>query len=291
MPEESAAVSHSEVVSAVPAPAGPRTFRIFVSSPGDLGEERLICARVIEGLKAEFARAAHLQAILWEQEPLNADAGFQEQILLPSQTDIVVILIWSRLGYRLHSKFKQEGDAEAPTGTIFEFRDALDARRRNPAKTPDMMVYRKMAEPPKPSVTDRQAYLKTLDDYERVEAFFNSAFFKDAENEGAFTGAFHTFKRGSDFAENFERHMRAMIIRRLGDQAKVRAGTWTGGSPFRGLQAFDFEHRALFAGRTRAAMESARGLAPPGRGGPRLRARHGHERRREKLAGARRRAP
>ncbi len=255
MPEESAAVSPPKVVSAASAPAGPRPFRIFVSSPGDLGEERLICARVIEGLKGEFARAAMLQAILWEQEPLTADAGFQDQILLPSQTDIVVILIWSRLGYRLHSKFKQEGDAEAPTGTIFEFRDALDARRRNAAKTPDMMVYRKTAEPPKPSVTDRAAYLKTLDDYERVEAFFNSAFFKDAENEGAFTGAFHTFKRGSDFAENFERHLRAMITRRLGDQAKVRTGTWAGGSPFRGLQAFDFEHRALFAGRMRAAME------------------------------------
>ncbi len=236
-------------------PDAPRPFRIFVSSPGDLGEERLICARVIESLKPDFARVARLEAILWEQEPLNADAGFQEQIVLPSQTDIVVILIWSRLGYRLHSKFKQEGDAEAPTGTIFEFRDALDARRRNPAKTPDMMVYRKTAEPPKPSVTDREAYLKTLDDYERVEAFFNSAFFKDANNEGAFTGAFHTFKRGSEFADNFERHIRTMISRRLGDQAMARSDRWKGGSPFRGLQAFDFEHRALFAGRVRASME------------------------------------
>ena len=239
----------------MPEDSSPRPFRIFVSSPGDLGEERLICARVIEGLKAEFARAAHLQAILWEQEPLTADAGFQDQILLPSQTDIVVILIWSRLGYRLHSKFKQEGDAEAPTGTIFEFRDALDARRRNPAKTPDMMVYRKMAEPPKPSITDREAMMKTLDDYQRVEDFFNSSFFKDAESEGAFTGAFHTFKRGSDFAENFELHLRTMISRRLGEQAARQTNRWKGGSPFRGLQAFDFEHRALFAGRTRAAME------------------------------------
>ncbi len=239
----------------MPDAAAPRPFQIFVSSPGDLGEERLICARVIESLKAEFARVARLEAILWEQEPLTADAGFQEQIVLPSQTDIVVILIWSRLGCRVHSKFKQEGDAEAPTGTIFEFRDALDARRRNPAKTPDMMVYRKLAEPPKPSITDREAYLKTLDDYERVEAFFNSAFFKDANDEGAFTGAFHTFKRSSEFADNFERHIRAMITRRLGDQTVARSERWKRASPFRGLQAFDFEHRDLFAGRVRASME------------------------------------
>ncbi len=246
-----------------------RPFRIFVSSPGDLGEERIICARVIEGLKSEFARVARLEAILWEQEPLSADTGFQEQIVLPSQTDIVVILIWSRLGYRLSSKFKAAGDAEAPTGTIFEFRDALDGRRRNPAKTPDLMVYRKLAEPPKPSISDRTAYLKTLEDYERVEAFFNSKYFKDAENDGAFTGAYHTFKRGSEFSENFERHIRTMIIRRLGEQTTVRPDQWKGGSPFRGLQAFDFEHRDLFAGRARAAMEVREALrlqATAGRG-------------------------
>lgn len=226
-----------------------------MSSPGDLGEERIICARVIERLKGEFSRVARLEAILWEQEPLSADSGFQEQIVLPSQTDIVVILIWSRLGYRLSSKFKSDGDAEAPTGTIFEFRDALDGRRRSAAKTPDLMVYRKTAEPPKPSISDRSAYLKTLEDYERVEAFFNSKYFKDAENDGAFTGAYHTFKRGSEFSENFERHIRAMIIRRLGEQTGPPRDHWKGGSPFRGLESFLFEHRELFAGRARASLE------------------------------------
>ena len=242
-----------------PAPAASdahpaRTFRVFISSPGDLGEERVICGRVVDRLRAEFARAARLQAILWEQEPLTADLDFQTQIPLPSQTDIVVLLLWSRLGYRLHSRFKAGGDAEAPTGTIFEFRDAINARRANPERVPDVLVYRKTAEPPKPSITDADKYLQALEEWRRVEAFFNSDFFRDAES-GAFTGSFHTFKRAGEFEENFERHLRAMIVRRLGED-QVAGPSWTRGSPFRGLERFDFEHRELFAGRARAAAEA-----------------------------------
>jgi hypothetical protein len=106
-----------------------KAFRIFVSSPGDLGDERLTCARVIGQIKDEFAHVACIEPILWEQEPLTADASFQDQIPLPSETDLVVIMIWSRLGYRLHSRYKEAEDSEAPTVTIFEFRDALRARR------------------------------------------------------------------------------------------------------------------------------------------------------------------
>jgi tetratricopeptide (TPR) repeat protein len=218
-----------------------------------LGEERVICARVVDRLKGEFSRAARLQAILWEQEPLTADLGFQEQIPLPSQTDVVVLLLWSRLGYRLHSRFKTEDEQAAPTGTLFEFRDAINARRTNPDRVPDVLVYRKTAEPPKPSITDSEKYLEALEEWRRVEAFFNSEFFRDA-NEGAFTGAFHTFKRAGEFEENFERHLRAMIVRRLGED-QAAGPSWTRGSPFRGLETFDFEHRDLFAGRARAVAE------------------------------------
>ena len=93
--------------------ANGKAFRIFVSSPGDLGDERLTCARVIERIKDEFAHVARIESILWEQEPLTADASFQDQIPLPSETDLVVIMIWSRLGYRLHSRYKEAEDSEA----------------------------------------------------------------------------------------------------------------------------------------------------------------------------------
>ena len=41
-------------------------LRIFISSPGDVGEERVLAARVIERLQGEFANSIKLEPILWE---------------------------------------------------------------------------------------------------------------------------------------------------------------------------------------------------------------------------------
>jgi tetratricopeptide (TPR) repeat protein len=236
--------------------ANGKAFRIFVSSPGDLGDERLTCARVIERIKDEFAHVARIESILWEQEPLTADASFQDQIPLPSETDLVVIMIWSRLGYRLHSRYKEAEDSEAPTGTIFEFRNALRGRRTSADHRPDIMVYRKTAEPPKPSVKNEEAYLRTIEEWKKVESFFNSQYFRQ-QGEGSFTGAYHTFQRAADFEENIYAHLRKLIERRLGAASEdaARPPVWSAGSPFRGLEFFDFKHSPIFFGRSGAAAE------------------------------------
>jgi hypothetical protein len=233
-----------------------KAFRIFVSSPGDLGDERLTCARVIDQIKDEFAHVARIESILWEQEPLTADASFQDQIPLPSETDLVVIMIWSRLGYRLHSRYKEAEDSEAPTGTIFEFRNALRGRRTRADHRPDILVYRKTAEPPKPSVKNEAAFLRTMDEWKKVESFFDSQYFRE-QGEGSFTGAYHTFQRTSDFEENIYAHLRKLIGRRLdaASQDTARSPIWRSGSPFRGLEFFDFKHSSIFFGRNRAATE------------------------------------
>ncbi len=71
---------------------------IFISSPGDLDEERHRATRVIKRLQGEFVRFIKLTPILWEHSPKRATEHFQEQIVLPSQTDVVVCILWSRLG-------------------------------------------------------------------------------------------------------------------------------------------------------------------------------------------------
>ena len=66
------------------------TLRIFVSSPGDVGEERSIAQRVIERLKFRYAGRIKLAPLLWEQLPLVATASFQEQIPNAAEFDIVL---------------------------------------------------------------------------------------------------------------------------------------------------------------------------------------------------------
>ena len=67
-----------------------RTLRVFISSPGDVVPERVVATRVLERLHARYSGVLDIQPVLWEHEPLRATSHFQEQIVPPSATDIVV---------------------------------------------------------------------------------------------------------------------------------------------------------------------------------------------------------
>ena len=232
-----------------------QNIKIFISSPGDVGQERLIATRVVERLQGEFAAYADLQPILWEHEPLRATAHFQEQILPPSQTDIVVCILWSRLGTRLPGdKFAREDGTEYASGTEWEFEDAVQSFLQR--GTPDLMVYRKTSEAVT-SLADEDALLARLQQKKALDGFIERWF---GSAESTFRAAFHTFAAPDQFEELIESHLRHLIRERLpqhlldgGDKTPI---LWHKGSPFRGLEAFDVEHAPVFFGRTRAIGET-----------------------------------
>ncbi|MGH7928973.1 MAG: hypothetical protein ACREQV_14385, partial [Candidatus Binatia bacterium] len=61
-----------------------KKLRIFISSPGDVFEERAIAQRVIDRLQSEYIGRLVLEPVLWEHEPLVATGNFQEQLVRPS---------------------------------------------------------------------------------------------------------------------------------------------------------------------------------------------------------------
>ena len=75
-----------------------RPLRIFISSPSDVRPERLIAERVVARLAREFAYHFRIEPVLWEREPLIATEHFQTMIQPPSETDVVVVILWSKLG-------------------------------------------------------------------------------------------------------------------------------------------------------------------------------------------------
>src|ERR1700693_1479748 len=95
-------------------------LRIFVSSPGDVAEERALTGRVIKRLQDEFSPQCDLEPIFWEHEPLLATDNFQTQIFRASETDIVICILWSRLGTRLPSSFTRTDGSPYQSGTEFE---------------------------------------------------------------------------------------------------------------------------------------------------------------------------
>ena len=82
-------------------------LRVFISSPSDVKFERDLASRVLMRLQHEFAAWLKLEEYRWEYKPLAADQGPQESLLPPSQTDIVVGILWSRLGTPLPEEVRR----------------------------------------------------------------------------------------------------------------------------------------------------------------------------------------
>lgn len=224
-------------------------LRIFVSSPGDVAEERALAGRVFRRLASEFAEVASLELILWEHEPLFAHTGFQEQILRPSQCDLVVSILWARLGTRLPADFVQEQGRPPPTGTEFEVRDALAAYEK--FGRPNLLIYRKRA-PPHVDMASPDAE-ERFRQYKQLTEFVRAAFY---DAQGAVLVAHHSFSDGADFERKLAEHARKWLARELEKAgARQTRPRWTRGSPFRGLQAFDADYQDVFFGRSQAVGE------------------------------------
>ncbi len=231
------------------------TYRIFVSSPGDVGEERLIAGRVIERLAAEFAYRTEVSAMLWEREPLLSSDSFQPQIQSPAMADAVVVILWSRLGSPLSEQFKRADGSRYLSGTEYEFEQALDAWEKT--ERPSLLVYRKLAQR-FIALGDKEAMALAAEQSERLDDFLERWFGEALD--GTLARALHQFETSDVFEERLESHLRRLIEERLeaeplSQAATERQVTWTQESPFRGLLGFDARHAPIFFGRTRATGE------------------------------------
>jgi formylglycine-generating enzyme required for sulfatase activity len=193
---------------------------------------------------------------MWEREPLLASHHFQELITPPHDTDIVVVILWSRLGTALPGdKYTGPLSGGEVSGTEWEFEDALKSyRERN---SPEILVYRKTAEP-MIGLGDTDAAGERLAQKKRLDAIFKK-WFAD-QDRGNPSRASWTFADATRFEELLEDHLRALTARRVdaaGDGDAQRAHR----NPYRGLQPFELENAAYFFGRARARNELREVLA------------------------------
>jgi tetratricopeptide (TPR) repeat protein len=250
-----------------------RTIRIFVSSPGDVQLERQKAAEVVDRIQGEVSAHAKLVPYFWEHEPMLATKDFQENIPSPAEFDIVVCILWSRLGSRLHSKHRRHDGTAYQSGTEFEFEEAVRGWRETNGERPDILVYRR--DYLKLEITDENFVIKPpfevrplpgregaleeaaekVRQYQALLEFFDKWF--RSSGEAVFTGAYNPYQNLADFEQNLYRALRTLIFKRLPKEAENArmSATWSRGSPFRGLQFFDVEHGPVFYGRSRAVDE------------------------------------
>lgn len=79
-----------------------KVIRIFISSPGDVADERDKAEAVIRDLDRHYSGRAQLVVVRWENLGLGAQASFQEGIVkvltAEGGVDVAVFIMWSRLG-------------------------------------------------------------------------------------------------------------------------------------------------------------------------------------------------
>ncbi len=231
---------------------------IFVSSPGDVVEERIIARRTIDRLADRFQQLVHLEPVFWEHEPLLASETFQTQIVDPAEADILICILWSRLGTRLPREITRPDGSTYASGTEYEFERALEGYRRR--GQPELSVYRKTSQP-YVSLEDSRMARAALDQKEALDSFLRK-WFHDAGD--GLKAAFHPFNDPANFEKILEEHLEKLIERRLeklggkrvaGIPVKSLVSSSGTSSPFRGLNIFDVQHSHIFFGRTRAISE------------------------------------
>lgn len=217
-------------------------YLVFLSSPSDVKSERDRAERVINLLNSERSEKAQFKLKRWEDAYYSAADDFQSQILKPADCQIVICIFWQHLGTELPSKYKRP-DGSVPTGTEYEFNNALEAANSRPEKLPDILVYRKTGPVQMPSQLDEpEKYALESAHYARFGAFWRRWF---RSEQGQFLAAFEQFSDTDDFAKKLEKSLRSWLHQRTPEVV------WNNGSPYRGLEPFDVEHAPIFFGRRR----------------------------------------
>ncbi|WP_442508908.1 SUMF1/EgtB/PvdO family nonheme iron enzyme [Novipirellula sp. SH528] len=225
----------------------PRTIRIFISSPGDVAEERDGARRVVEGLQRMYP-GTRLLPVLWEELALPATASFQETIdflLGKEPIDIAVFILWSRLGSPLGAAIARPDGTPYRSGTERELDLMLAAFEQSGRERPVILAYAR---------DDDAAFKQRLTELptSQLEEFVNQrklaeAFIREQfhDAEGRNLRAYQTYREPVGFVQRLRLHMRHAIDVLMGADA---APSWTE-EPYRGLEVFDIGHAAIFHGR------------------------------------------
>ena len=221
-------------------------------------DERRRASLVITRLAREFKRFYDIKPVLWEYEPMLSSGHFQDIIDPPSDVDILILILWSRLGTPLPARtdvreYKGIDNRVPVTGTEWEYEQALAARKVR-GDVPDLLVYRNFNKAK--AEFDRVEDLEQMRlQWEGLQKFWLRYF---QNPDGSFKFAFNRFENLDQFEAKLEQHLRELLRRDLPKLAARQPDDridWWKGSPYRGLQAFDIEQAAVFFGR--AAAERA----------------------------------
>ena len=224
-----------------------QTFKLFVSSPGDVMVERRRVENVVSRLNGEFAGVARLEAIRWETEFYQAYSTFQAQIPRSTDCDLVIGILKWRLGTELPPDFNEKlpNNQPFPSGTAYGILTAIEKRQKG-GELPDIYVFRFAGSSPSVAVEDPNRAM-VEHDWQVLKGFFQEWFLTE---RGHFKAAFNPYSSEDDFEAQLEKLLRKWVADKVAGGRVVRWPIEVKGSPFRGLAAFGAKHAPVFFGRS-----------------------------------------
>jgi hypothetical protein len=111
--------------------ASPLTLRVFLSSPGDVAEERRLAREVMETLEAGhlLRDKVRFDIVAWDDvhaaAPMNGrdtpQASVNRYSGRPADCDLTLVILWSRVGTPLPPDVSRSDGTRYASGTVGEY--------------------------------------------------------------------------------------------------------------------------------------------------------------------------
>jgi hypothetical protein len=199
------------------SPAPPLYLHVFLASPGDVAEERAIAREVMDRLPKDplLRDKVALDVVSWDgpgaaamQASMTPQEAIKQGLKRPSECDVAVVILWSRMGTTLPADWEVKADGTPyRSGTEWEYLDALQAAEKT--GRPNVLVYRRTAVP-NIAINDPERDQKARQ-WDAVQAFF--AEFRNPD--GSFKGGYNEYATPSELRDKLEDHIRAVVKERL----------------------------------------------------------------------------
>lgn len=197
-----------------------RTIRVFLSSPGDVAEERRLAIDTMRALEDSplLRDRVNLQVIAWDDPvasaPLDAretpQASVNRWTGRPADCDLTVVILWSRLGTPLPASLVRADGSRFASGTVWEVEDAIAGDR-------PVFVYRR-TEKPRIELDD-PAFDAKRAQYDAVRRWFDTL--RDAD--GASRSGINEYATPAQFQTLLRTHLEAFIGRLLATDRSAAA--------------------------------------------------------------------
>jgi WD40 repeat protein len=223
-------------------------LQIFLSSPSDVLPEREVAERVIARVSDTWKTHVRLKAERWERKHYEASKSFQQAIGGMAQRDLVIGILWKRIGTRLPpDQFLRPNSTPYESGTVFEIETALTSREER--GKPDVYIFMKTEKVEFPAASVKE----DVRQYEALNKWWDNTIL---DKDGYFRRSFQKFEK----VDEFEHSLTLLLENYLRDKKLIPVGpAWdveTKQSPYPGLMPYNAVYQEVFFGRS-LAVDSA----------------------------------